>query len=683
MTVSLVRHRRCHDAASSVRTPSVAVCVPLFRKEGFIAATIQSVLDQTFTDFELVILDNASPDRSAEIARSFDDPRLVVAENPSTLGPIDNFNRVVSLSTAPLVKVLCADDLLHPTCLERQVAVMEQDAALAMVSCRQDMIDENGTRLAHDRGLRKPDLVGTQNRSTVVRRLVRHGGNPIGNVNNVLFRRSAFDAAGGFPGDANFFALDVAMWVRLLEHGTFHGIPETLTSFRLNSGSHSSDLGGEAIRIQRTFVDGLRHDNPGIVRRRDTVFGALRAPLTRARHHMLFAAAGPAGSPLRTVSEAVLKLGGRSTGQPSEHSPGIAVLETEPLGHRLHYLAHLVGAAAPGSCTVLTTAHAMQSEDYRVVSDAIAGAAVALPDAASPAAALTSAVAVARAGGARLLVVPEGDPYLPQLLKLLLRRPRLRLGIRLLLLRTTTVGGPERLRPATVVKPVLVQLLRLFPQVQILFLTDALGVVEHRRGYAGLQAVKDPVLRPGAEIPDRPAWLPAPEPDRTLVGVFGVVSARKNLPVLVRAVVRLPEVVLVVGGRLEPEVRAFVDTDEDVRTLLGEGRLVVVDRLLDAGELHAALAGVDLVSVLHDNDSPSGILAEACVRGTPSIVPTGGWLAEVVGTSGTGVAVPLTAAGVAAGVRRLRADADVHAEAIRRHAPRIGTTDFTDRLLGV
>jgi glycosyltransferase involved in cell wall biosynthesis len=292
--------------------PSVSVCVPLYRKEEFIAETLRSVLDQTYTDFELIVLDNASPDRSAEIARSFDDPRVTVVANTVTVPPIENFNKVVSLSGAPLVKVLCADDLLHPRCLERQLEIMAGDATLAMVSSRMNMIDEHGNVMAHDRCLRTPDLVGHQERPAVVRRLVRHGGNPVGGVNNVVFRRDAFDAVGGFPDDVDFFASDVALWARLLEHGDFHGLGETLTSFRINSGSHSSGMGRQAIEVQHEFVVGLRRANADIVRPSDRLFGALRAPLTQLRHHVLFAAAGPTDSARRKLATALLGIGGRT-----------------------------------------------------------------------------------------------------------------------------------------------------------------------------------------------------------------------------------------------------------------------------------------------------------------------------------------------------------------------------------
>jgi glycosyltransferase involved in cell wall biosynthesis len=401
---------------------------------------------------------------------------------------------------------------------------------------------------------------------------------------------------------------------------------------------------------------------------------------------MLFAAAGPANSPLRRAATSALGIGSRkrepaqSASAPAPVVRDVAVLETDPTGHRLHYLAHLVGALGADRCTVLTGAAAARSEEYSLLVAPLTDATVVLPDTGSPRALLKAAVDAARRSGARTLVIAEADPFLVPLLRLLLRRPRLALELRLLLMRTTTVGGPERLRPATLVKPVLVALLRRFPQTRMFFLTDAFGVVSRRRGYGGLQPVQDPVLRPESEQHTRPSWFPPA--GRPVVGVFGVVSPRKNLPVLVAAMRDVPDAALVVAGRLFDEVRSYVDGDAEVARLRAEGRLVVVDRLLEPTELADALACADVVAVLHDNDSPSGILAEAALRGTPSLVPEGGWLARVVRATGTGAVVPLDPAGVAAGIARVVRDRDLYAAATRLAATRLGTADFTDRLLG-
>jgi glycosyltransferase involved in cell wall biosynthesis len=293
-------------------TPSVAVCIPLYNKEKFVAETIECVFRQTFTDFELVVLDNCSSDGSLDIVRSFQDSRMVVARNSATLSPTRNFNKVVALSRAPLVKVLCADDLIYPECVQRQVLAMNSDPTLAMVTCRQDLIDESGRVLAHDRGLRKRDLVGKQERSTVVRRLIRHGGNPIGNPGNVLFRRAAFDAAGGFPVDEDFFTVDVHLWIKLLEYGYYLGLPETLAGFRINSESDTRGRGREINEIQRGFIREVCRQNSKIVRGRDRLFSMARAPLTRLRHHMIIAAAGASRSPSTKLARRLIAAGRRS-----------------------------------------------------------------------------------------------------------------------------------------------------------------------------------------------------------------------------------------------------------------------------------------------------------------------------------------------------------------------------------
>ncbi len=107
-------------------TPAVSVCVPVYRGEEHLATTIDSVLAQTFTDFELVIIDNASPDRSGEIAASYDDPRIRVITHPAVLPLTENWNSAVRASRAPLVKLLPDDDLIHPRCLELQVAAHDR-----------------------------------------------------------------------------------------------------------------------------------------------------------------------------------------------------------------------------------------------------------------------------------------------------------------------------------------------------------------------------------------------------------------------------------------------------------------------------------------------------------------------------------------------------------------------------
>ncbi|GAA2874082.1 hypothetical protein GCM10010472_34240 [Pseudonocardia halophobica] len=359
----------------------------------------------------------------------------------------------------------------------------------------------------------------------------------------------------------------------------------------------------------------------------------------------------------------------------------VCVLETDPTGHRLRYVRHLVTATGPDRCVLLTTREAVESNEYATHLRPAGTRFVTLPQAASRREVLDSALRWATAASARLLVVPDGDKYVVPLLR---RRPvlrRTRPEIRLLMMRTATIGGPEGLRPTTAVKPLLVQMLRRLPGVRVLFLTDAMGVIERRRGYPGLPPVRDPVPRSEADAPRRPEWLP-PEGADTVVGLFGVVSARKNLPLLVQAVAELPHVVLVVAGHLAPNVRRFVETDPTAVSLCAEDRMRLVDRFLDPDEYGAGLSAVDVVALLHDNDAPSGVLGEACTRGTPVLVPQGGWLERVVEATGVGAAVPMTVAGVCAGMTRIMEDRWEYVEAARAWSATVGTDDFRNRLLG-
>ncbi|MFC5061707.1 glycosyltransferase family 2 protein [Actinomycetospora atypica] len=287
--------------------PRVSVVVPLFQKERYIGRTVASVLAQTFTDFELVVLDNASTDGSVAEVRAFaEDPRLRLEHNPETVPMTANFARAVELSRAPLVKVLMADDLLTPTALAEQVALMDADPSLALVSCRHDLVDDADRVIARGRALRSPDLLGRQEAATVLRRIVRHRGSPLGVPGNMLFRRTAFDAAGGFPEWA--YALDVGLAARLVTQGAFYGMPSSLSQFRLAGGSSTSTARKENVAEQHAFLRSLRREHPDVVRPRDVALGLARQPVTWLRERLMMVAADDPHSVRHRVAARVLRL---------------------------------------------------------------------------------------------------------------------------------------------------------------------------------------------------------------------------------------------------------------------------------------------------------------------------------------------------------------------------------------
>ena len=269
--------------------PAVSVCIPVYNGERFLTETVRSVLAQSFGDFELVLLDNASTDRTGEILASFNDPRIRIERNVTTVPQQENFNRAVALCQAPLVKLVCADDLLHPRCIELQAVPMRKDAQVALVASRRNMIDEAGRVIAPRRGM--AGLSGPHDRVDVVRRVVRNGGNPIGEPAGAMFRAADFHAVGGWQSE-NPYMLDLDLWVRLLRRGTFFGLQDALASFRIGGSSVTASGDRELYDAHRQFVADLAAAPEFAVRPVDKLVGSLTRPAARLRRRVLYRISG-------------------------------------------------------------------------------------------------------------------------------------------------------------------------------------------------------------------------------------------------------------------------------------------------------------------------------------------------------------------------------------------------------
>ncbi|UGT44512.1 glycosyltransferase [Nocardia yamanashiensis] len=208
----------------------LSVCVPAYNSGRTLATTMRSILDQD-TDCEVVVLDNASVDDTGAIARSFGDPRVKVFRNEETLPIGENWNKVVWHATGRLVKVVCADDILLPGALAKQLEVMG-DNGVAICSSKFQVIDETGAVEETDLGL--PDLLGPRDARTLMRVIVRRGPADFGPTAAAVFRRADFDRVGGFRGDL-VFPMDVDLFARVSAFGLFYGLPDILAAWRNSS----------------------------------------------------------------------------------------------------------------------------------------------------------------------------------------------------------------------------------------------------------------------------------------------------------------------------------------------------------------------------------------------------------------------------------------------------------------
>lgn len=275
----------------STPTPLVSVCIPSYQAEGFIGATISSVLRQSLEDFELIVLDDASTDHTVEraVAAADGDPRVRVGRNDTNLGPAANWNAVVAEARGRYVKLLCSDDVLDPACLERQVEALERHPGAAMACARRNVVDGHGRVLFADRGLQglRPGL----NRGTdAVRAMVRCATTPFGEPSVVLFRRSAMQEVGPFRSDYGTL-IDCDYYARLLRHHDVVAIDDTLAAFwaRRSSWSDRSHT-RQAANARRLF--GHLADDPAFgINRWERAMSMVRAEFNARARRWAFAVA--------------------------------------------------------------------------------------------------------------------------------------------------------------------------------------------------------------------------------------------------------------------------------------------------------------------------------------------------------------------------------------------------------
>jgi glycosyltransferase involved in cell wall biosynthesis len=240
-------------------TPIVSVCVPSYRAEPFLRATLQSVLDQSMEDWELVVVDDASPDASWEIAQEFaGDPRVRLERNERNVGPAPTWNRALALARAPYVKLLCSDDLIYPLCLERQVRAFQDHPDAVLVAARRDIIDGGGRVVIRGRGLGR--LRGEVDGEAAVHELVRAGINFFGEPSVVMFRSDALVASGGFSEDWQY-TLDLDAYTEVLKKGSLVCLDDTVGAFRVSSTSWSANLLGQQTSQARAFYRQLASEH--------------------------------------------------------------------------------------------------------------------------------------------------------------------------------------------------------------------------------------------------------------------------------------------------------------------------------------------------------------------------------------------------------------------------------------
>lgn len=200
----------------------LSVVMPVHNGERFLRESISSILNQTFSDFEFVILDDASTDESARLIREWAsaDPRIRIIQSDRKLGLSGSSNFVVKAARSPLVARMDADDISHRDRLRQQVEIMERCPDVVAVGTLWDGIDSKGR------------MIRPRDRWRLVR-YSRYIPFPHGSI---MFRRSAFDAVGGY--DDKFVAgEDQDLCFKLSGLGRVVTLSDALYRFRYHASN--------------------------------------------------------------------------------------------------------------------------------------------------------------------------------------------------------------------------------------------------------------------------------------------------------------------------------------------------------------------------------------------------------------------------------------------------------------
>ncbi|HEX5265694.1 MAG TPA: glycosyltransferase family A protein [Acidimicrobiales bacterium] len=218
----------------------VSVLVPAYKAEAFIGPCLRSVLDQSYPNLEIVVLDDCSPDATFEVAveslRGV--PNATVRRHDVNLGHRDTFRQLLATARGSLVKFVCNDDLLAPHAISRLAGALIAHPEAGIATSRRTPIDASGAALPVDHLPQPPCSADSLvDGMAAGNDLLCGQRNWIGEPTTVLFRRELLPLDGVYEigGRAPARNIDVVWWLKILAQGRLAVINEHLSSFRLHT----------------------------------------------------------------------------------------------------------------------------------------------------------------------------------------------------------------------------------------------------------------------------------------------------------------------------------------------------------------------------------------------------------------------------------------------------------------
>lgn len=209
--------------------PSISVIMAVHNGEPYLLEAIDSVFGQTFSDFEFIIVDDASNDRTADILGSYEDSRLRIVTLATNVGLAEALNIALEYSQGEFVARMDADDVAYPQRFEKQVATLRMHPEVVLLGSYYDLIGKNGVKFGEIQVLDSLD--------SNIRCGLPHANqfcHP-----SVMMRCEVVKGLGGYRSLAGRYAQDYDLWLRMAEKGKLMNLPQSLLKYRVHEGQIS------------------------------------------------------------------------------------------------------------------------------------------------------------------------------------------------------------------------------------------------------------------------------------------------------------------------------------------------------------------------------------------------------------------------------------------------------------
>ncbi len=236
------------------REPAVTILMPVYNAERYIKTAIDSVLCQTFTDFELLIVDDGSSDSTKDIIHTYDDKRMVAIEKTHQ-GISHALNAGLRHARGKYIARFDADDICFPERIEKQVGFLNAHPEYILAGSDAEYIIDTGEFLFDFQCI-------AHSHEEIMEKLYFYC--PFIH-SSVMYLKSSVRDAGGYPEDAHQFE-DYLLWIQLAQSGKFCNIPEPLIKVRFNPSSATIDEKWRGKRFRRLKREIIRR---GSVTRRE------------------------------------------------------------------------------------------------------------------------------------------------------------------------------------------------------------------------------------------------------------------------------------------------------------------------------------------------------------------------------------------------------------------------------